>query len=316
MNQCINQVVTDRYTLIHGDCCEVTAGLPDDSVHLSLFSPPFASLYTYSDSERDLGNCKSLEEFLTHFGFLVKELFRVTKPGRHVVFHCMNLLCTKQHHGYIGLQDFRGDLIRLFQAHGFIYHSEACLWKDPVQAMQRTKALGLLHKTIRKDSSMCRQGLPDYVVAMRKPGGNDEPVGHTPEQFPVTLWQRYASPVWGDINPSNTLQRASARADEDERHICPLQLDVIERCLMLWSNPGDVVLSPFAGIGSEGYVALKMGRRFLGVELKDTYYAAAAANLETAAALPVDPYPNPYLQPDGSTLKPAKEDRGGYGGDA
>lgn len=278
----IDQAQGAGFTAYHGDCIDVVSGLPSDSVHYSIFSPPFASLYTYSNSDRDMGNCKDYDEFFTHFDFLVGELWRVLKPGRLLSFHCMNLPTSKTHHGYIGIQDFRGDLIRAFQKPGFIYHSEVCIWKDPVTAMQRTKALGLLHKQLKKDSCMSRQGVPDYLVTMRKPGTNDEPVSHTDESFPVTLWQRYASPVWMDINPSDTLQHRSAREHQDERHICPLQLQVIERGLDMWSNPGDVVLSPFMGIGSEGYVSLKKGRRFVGVELKESYYRQAVANLQGA----------------------------------
>jgi DNA modification methylase len=229
-----------------------------------------------------MGNCKGDQDFQEHFAFLVKELYRVTAPGRHVVFHCMNLPSSKQKDGVIGIKDFRGDLIRMFQAEGFVYHSEVCIWKDPVTAMQRTKALGLLHKTIRKDSSMSRTGIPDYVVAMRKPGENKKPISHSPEEFPVSLWQKIASPVWDDIDPSNTLNRNGARESDDERHICPLQLDVIERVLMLWSAKGDLVFSPFMGIGSEGFMAVKYGRRFLGCELKRSYYDIAKANLLAA----------------------------------
>ncbi len=280
----LNQTVTDRYALYHGDCIDVLRGLPDESAHFSVFSPPFASLYTYSASPRDMGNCRSHDEFFAHFRYLAPELFRVIKTGRLVSFHCMNLPTSKARDGVIGITDFRGQLIRAFQEVGFVYHSEVCIWKDPVTAMQRTKALGLLHKQVKKDSAMSRQGIPDYLVTMRKPGDNAEPVTHTPEDLPVTLWQRYASPVWMDIDPSNTLQHRSAREEEDERHICPLQLGVIERALHLWSNPGDTVLSPFAGIGSEGHVALSMGRRFVGAELKDSYYRQASANLAAAVA--------------------------------
>jgi len=204
-------------------------------------------------------------------------------PGRLLSFHCMNLPSSKERDGVIGIKDFRGELIRMFQEPGFIYHSEVVIWKDPVTAMQRTKALGLLHKTIRKDSSMSRQGIPDYLVTMRKPGENPERIAHTPESFPVSLWQRYASPVWFDINPSNTLTRTEAREDADERHICALQLEVIERGIELWSNPGDLVYSPFLGIGSEGHVALMKGRKFRGCELKESYYKQAVKNLIHAA---------------------------------
>ena len=277
-----NQVITPNYAVYHGDCVEVMKGIPDNSIHYSIFSPPFASLYTYSNSERDMGNSKDYEEFVEHYKFLIKEQFRTLKAGRLLSFHCMNLPTSKTHHGYIGIQDFRGELIRMYQEAGFIYHSEVCIWKDPVTAMQRTKALGLLHKTIRKDSSMSRQGIPDYLVTMRKAGENDEPIAHTHEDFPVSLWQKYASPVWMDINPSNTLQHRSAREEKDEKHICPLQLEVIERALMLWSNAGDTVLSPFGGIGSEGYTALKMGRKSVSIELKESYYEQNVRNHEAA----------------------------------
>lgn len=279
-----NQVITPNYAVYHGDCVEVMKGIPDNSIHYSVFSPPFASLYTYSNSERDMGNAKDYDEFTEHYKFLIKEQFRTLKEGRLLSFHCMNLPTSKTHHGYIGIQDFRGHLIKMYQDAGFIYHSEVCIWKDPVTAMQRTKALGLLHKTIRKDSSMSRQGIPDYLVTMRKPGDNDEPIAHTHENFPVSLWQKYASPVWMDINPSNTLQHRSAREEKDEKHICPLQLEVIERALQLWSNEGDTILSPFGGIGSEGYTALKMGRKSVSIELKESYYEQNVRNHEMAVS--------------------------------
>ena len=273
----------DGWTLHRGDCIEMLRAQPDNSVDYSVFSPPFASLYTYSNSMRDMGNCKTHDEFYEHFRFLVPELLRAHKPGRLLSFHCMNLPTSKARDGVIGLTDFRGLLIRIFQDAGWIYHSEVVIWKDPVTAMQRTKALGLLHKQIKKDSCMSRQGIPDYLVTMRKPGDNPDRVTHTNESFPVDLWQQYASPVWMDINPNETLQKASARENEDERHICPLQLEVIRRALLLWTNPGDLVLSPFAGIGSEGYVALQEGRRFCGAELKGSYWKQACLNLESVA---------------------------------
>lgn len=282
----LDQALSDRFALYNGDCIDVIRGLADNSVHYSVFSPPFASLYTYSSSPRDMGNAASHAEFFDHFKYLAPELYRVTKPGRLLSFHCMLLPTSKARDGYIGLTDFRGELIRIFRECGWIFHSEVVIWKDPVTAMQRTKALGLLHKQIKKDSCMSRQGIPDYVVTMRKPGDNPEPVTHTDDDFPVKLWQRYASPVWDDINPSDTLQYRSAREDKDERHICPLQLEVIRRCLKLWTNPGDTVLSPFAGIGSEGYVSLQEGRRFVGAELKRSYYEQAARNLASAEAGP------------------------------
>lgn len=265
-----------------GDCVDVASEMKDDSLHYTVYSPPFASLYTYSNSDRDMGNCTDYDVFFEQYKFLVKEIYRATMPGRLVSFHCMNLPTSKERHGFIGIQDFRGDLIRIHQDAGFIFHSEVCIWKDPVTAMQRTKALGLLHKQIRKDSCMSRQGIPDYLVTMRKPGENPEKVSHTHDDFPVSLWQRYASPVWMDINPSDTLQYRSAREHNDERHICPLQLEVIRRALKLWSNPGDLVFSPFMGIGSEGYVAIQEGRKFVGSELKRSYYEQACRNLAAA----------------------------------
>jgi hypothetical protein len=278
----IDQRFGEGWAMYLGDSCEVIKAIPDNTIHYSIFSPPFASLYTYSASERDMGNCRTHSEFYRHFEFLVKDLLRVMMPGRLLSFHCMNLPSSKTRDGVIGLLDFRGDLIRLFRDAGFVYHSEVVIWKDPVTAMQRTKALGLLHKQVKKDSCMSRQGIPDYLVTMRKPGDNPERVTHTNESFPVSLWQRYASPVWMDISPSKTLQRESAREDKDERHICPLQLEVIERAVELWTNHGDTVLSPFAGIGSEGYVAIQRGRRFLGIELKQSYFKQACGNLKRA----------------------------------
>lgn len=274
----------DGWTLHLGDCVEVVRALPDSSIDFSVFSPPFASLYTYSNSERDMGNCKTHGEFYEHFSYLVAELFRVLKSGRLVSFHCMNLPTSKTRDGFIGMSDFRGDLIRMFRDAGFIFHSEVVIWKDPVTAMQRTKAIGLLYKQLKKDSALSRQGIPDYLVTMRKPGDNPAPITKDPHDFPVGIWQNYASPVWMDINPSETLQKTSAREEKDERHIAPLQLEVIRRAVKLWTNPGDLVLSPFAGIGSEGYVALQEGRRFVGAELKTSYYDQACANLHRAAA--------------------------------
>lgn len=279
-----NQYVDERMALYHGDSCEVLTEIPSDSVHFEIYSPPFASLYTYSNSERDLGNSKDKHEFYEHFEFIVKELYRVLMPGRLMAVHCMNLPTSKSRDGFIGIDDFRGDLIRMYQQAGFIYHSEVCIWKDPVIAMQRTKALGLLHKQIKKDSAMCRQGIPDYLVVMRKPGDNPEPITHTNETFPVDIWQRYASPIWTDINPSDTLQYRSARDNEDEKHICPLQLTVIRRALNLWTNPDDVVLTPFMGIGSEVVTALENGRKAIGVELKDSYYKQAEKNARAVTA--------------------------------
>lgn len=283
----LNQEVNEKFSLYNGDSVEVLKGIPDNSIHYSIFSPPFASLYTYSNSDRDMGNSKTDDEFYEHFTFLVKELYRVTMPGRLLSFHCMNLPTSKVRDGVIGIKDFRGLLIRIFTDAGWIYHSEVCIWKNPVTAMQRTKALGLLWKQLKKDSAMSRQGIPDFIVTMRKPGDNPERVTHTDESFPCNVWQKYASPVWMDINQSDTLQRKSAREDKDEKHICPLQLEVIKRCIELWSNPNDIVLDPFAGIGSTPYVALRMGRRGLGVELKESYYEQAVKNCNEALGMPV-----------------------------
>lgn len=299
---CINQVVTDQYAIYNGDCVEVIAGLPDKSVDYSIFSPPFSSLYTYSNSPRDMGNARNDGEFFDQFHFLIKQLARVMKPGRNVSFHCMQLPTSKERDGYIGLKDFRGELIRAFQAEGFIYASEVTIWKDPVTAMQRTKALGLLHKTVRGNGSFSRQGIADYLVTMRAPGdiADADKVRHYRDDaeldieagkagvgrealecnlLPVQEWQQLASPIWMDINPSDTLQYKSAREHDDERHICPLQLEVIRRGIKLWTNPGDVVLTPFLGIGSEVYTAVEMGRRGIGAELKESYFAQAAKNI-------------------------------------
>lgn len=283
----LNQEVNEKFSLYNGDSVEVLKGIPDNSIHYSIFSPPFASLYTYSNSDRDMGNSKTDDEFYEHFTFLVKDLYRVTMPGRLLSFHCMNLPTSKVRDGVIGIKDFRGLLIRIFTDAGWIYHSEVCIWKNPVTAMQRTKALGLLWKQLKKDSAMSRQGIPDFIVTMRKPGDNPERVTHTDESFPCNVWQKYASPVWMDINQSDTLQRKSAREDKDEKHICPLQLEVIKRCIELWSNPNDIVLDPFAGIGSTPYVALRMGRRGLGVELKESYYEQAVKNCNEALKMSV-----------------------------
>lgn len=273
----------DGFTVHLGDCVKWTRRMDDNSIDYSVFSPPFADLFVYSNSDHDMGNCKNDAEFVAQLRYLISELFRIVKPGRNVSFHCMNLPTTKMRQGFIGLRDFRGDLIRAFQDAGFIYHSEVCIWKDPVVAMQRTKALGLLHKTIRENSTMSRMGLPDYVVTMRKPGDCEDRVKHEEEnELPVSLWQKYASPIWDDINQGRTLNKLPARDENDEKHMCPLQLDVIERCIHLWTNKGDLVFSPFTGIGSEGYSAVKMGRRFIGTELKPQYWELACQNIEDA----------------------------------
>ncbi len=305
----INQEVTDQYALYNGDSCEVIKSIPDDSIGFSVFSPPFSSLFTYSNSPRDMGNCKNDTEFFDQFRYLIKDLLRIMKHGRIVAVHCMNLPTSKQNHGHIGMRDFRGGIIREFEDAGFYFHSEVCIWKDPVVAMQRTKALGLLHKTIKKDSTMSRQGIPDTLCMFRKPGVNDDPVagefkyyvgsdhisgfkGETDienrfVQYPasgtsIDIWQRYASPIWHDINQTRTLQYKSGRSGNDERHICPLQLDVVERAMQLWSKEGDTVFTPFLGIGTEAYVAVKMNRKAIGIELKTSYFDLACKNLKSA----------------------------------
>ncbi|MBI9081614.1 MAG: hypothetical protein JEY79_17980 [Pseudodesulfovibrio sp.] len=284
----------DNWKMYLGDCVDIYSKLESNSIGYTIFSPPFASLYTYSNSERDMGNNKNYEAFMGHFSFLVRELYRVTMPGRSVSFHCMNIPLMKERDGYIGLRNFRDDLIRMFESYGFIFHSEHVIWKDPLIEATRTKALGLAHKQIMKDATMCRAGLPDYLVTMRKPGENAHPVSNpdgfirfvgdrepteTGIKYSHNVWRRYASPVWMDINQTRTLNYRCARGSKDERHICPLQLDVIERGIELWSKKGDTVSSPFAGIGSEGYVAVKAGRKFVGCELKSSYWSVAVKNL-------------------------------------
>lgn len=283
----LDQFIGEDYALYNGDCVEVSKGLPDASIHFSIFSPPFANLYIYSDSERDAGNCKNDDEFFQHFDFLIPELLRVTVPGRLCAVHCKQLVNYKGRDGAAGLRDFRGEIIRHFLNAGWAYHSEVCIWKDPVIEMQRTKAHGLLYKQLRADSSFSRQGLPDYLVMFRKWPSSEaeeekiEPVTHTKEDFTLDMWQRYASPVWFDIQQTNVLNIQQARESQDEKHICPLQLDVISRALELWTNKGDTVFSPFTGIGSEGYESLRLGRKFVGAELKEAYIQVARRNLES-----------------------------------
>lgn len=299
----LNQVINDRFAIYHADNVELVRGIPDNSIHYTLFSPPFSSLYTYSNSDRDMGNSKNDTEFMNHFQYLAKELYRITMPGRLLSFHCMDLPLMKERDGVIGLKDFPSMIRQVFEDCGFIYHSKVTIYKSPVSEMQRTKALGLLHKQIKKDSTMSRQGIPDYIVTMRKPGENPERVTHTDESFPVSVWQRYASPVWMDIRQSDTLQRTSARAEKDEKHIAPLQLEVIKRCIELWTNPDDIVLDPFAGIGSTNYVALRMNRRTMGVELKESYYNQAVANC--LQALQMEPLEDLFDEKEAQEPSPA-----------
>ena len=295
------------WELYLGDCVEVTKKLKEESIDYSIFSPPFASLYTYSNSDRDMGNNRKYDDFWKHFNYFIPELYRVLCSGRLVSVHCMNLPTNKQRDGYIGLKDFRGDIIRAFQKAGFIYQSEAVIWKDPVVAMQRTKALGLLWKQIKKDSSMCRQGIPDYLLTFRKQGENKKPISHTSDEFPVDKWQHYASPCWMDIKQTNTLNAKLARHNDDERHICPLQLDVIYRAIDLWSLKGDTVFSPFAGIGSELFVAIQNQRKGVGIELKESYWNIACENLCMAKSIGKLDYGN-----NGEVIKP-RITKGNYG---
>lgn len=270
--------------LYNADCIEVLAGLPDGMIDLAIFSPPFSDLFVYSDSERDMGNCASHDEFMAHYRFFAENLYRAMKPGRMTCVHCTDLPSRKGRDGFIGLHDFSGDLIKAHQAAGFVYHARAVIWKDPVVEMQRTKALGLLYKQLKKDSAMSRVGMPDYMLFFRKDEPNPEPITHLPEDLPVGQWQELASPVWMTVQQGNVLNGRLARGQEDEKHICPLQLDVIERCVTLYSNTGDLVLDPFNGIGSTGFQALKMGRKYLGIELKPEYAKQAAKFLAEAEA--------------------------------
>lgn len=277
-----------NWSLYNADCCEAIKAIPDNSIHYSIFSPPFGTtLYVYNASERDMGNGRSYIEFARHFGFLAKELQRVIMPGRLVSMHCMDIPLMKERDGEIGLFDFPGSLTRMMQRNGFVKHSEVTIWKDPVMAVQRTKALGLLHKQLKKDSAWSRQGIPDKLITFRKRGDNPERVTKTNESFPVDKWQDYASPVWRnlpdpvwmDIRTNDTLGFIAARDGKDERHICPTQLTVLERGIELWTNPGDIVLDPFNGIGSTGWVSLKNNRRYIGFELKESYFSLAAEYL-------------------------------------
>lgn len=300
------------WALYNSDCIEMMKGLPENSAHYAIWSPPFASLYTFSDNPRDVSNNSDDRVFWTHYRFVLEGVYRALKPGRLISIHCMDLPTSITRDGFIGMRDFPGENIRLCQDIGFIYHSRVCIRKDPVSAMQRTKALGLLHKQIVKDSALSRMAIADYVITLRKPGENDQPVSGVFETYygddatdaeittearrsinaggsrslaehkSILIWQRYAEPIWTDINQSDVLSHRMAREEHDERHISPLQLTVIRRSLQTWTNPGDVVLSPFAGIGSAGYVALEMGRRFVGAELKPSYYRQAVANLTAA----------------------------------
>lgn len=288
--RCLDSARGDAWALYHGDCVDVVSQLPDASIDLALYSPPFSSTYTYSDDIRDMGNVDNDPTFFEGYRYLVAELHRVVRPGRLVVVHCKDLVNYASSSGMAGLRDFPGELIRAHVEAGFAFHSRVTIWKSPVTEMQRTKAHGLLYKQLRADSTFSRQGMAEYVLAFRRwPHTEAESelvrsVGHRPEDFPLDRWQEWASPVWMDIRQTHVLNVAMAREDKDEKHMCPLQLDVIERAVTLWSNPGDVILSPFAGIASEGVGALRLGRRFVGVELKPSYFAHAVKNLTNESA--------------------------------
>lgn len=311
----VEQIVTDQYAIYQGDCCDLIRGIPSGSIHFGIHSPPFEGLYKFSNYDRDISNNDG-PQFWEHYGFLIKELFRVTRPGRLHAVHVMQLPTSKTRHGYIGMRDFRGEVVRAYEDAGWIFHSEVCIWKDPVVAQQRTKSIRLLHKQITKDSTISGMGLADYVVMFRKPGDNESAISGMFEKWAgdesldvsrdaydrhaaqtrdegrdvwpyekwksILIWQRYASPVWADIDQTRTLQYRGGRDEKDEQHISPLQLDVIERCVDMWSLPGETVITPFLGIGSEVYVAATMGRKGIGFELKPSYFRQAAKNLEAA----------------------------------
>ena len=285
--EALDATTTDDWAMYNGDCVEVVRQLPDKSVDFQVFSPPFANVYLYSDSTRDMGNCDSEAEFMHHYRFLAKELYRTLRPGRLCAVHCKDTIRYKGAHGRAGMHDLPGDLTREMEAAGFQYHCRVTVWKDPVEEQRKTKNHGLLYKQLRKDSSFSRVGMPEYVLLFRRWADEDRevddvrPVGHTRETFPLDRWQQWASPVWMDVRHTDVLNVRAARDDRDERHMCPLSLDLIQRCVRLWSNEGDLVLSPFGGVGSEGVGALRAGRRFIGVELKPSYYRQAVKNLKS-----------------------------------
>lgn len=296
---CLNETHGENWSAYHGDCCDVIRQLPDNSIGFSVYSPPFGNLFVYSDSAADMGNSSTDGEFEDHYKFMVREKFRITKPGRLSAVHCSDLPLKKWKDGESGISDFSGQIVRIHQDAGFVLHSRVTIWKDPVVEMTRTKALGLQYGQLIKDSSKTRVGMPDYLLIFRKPGDNAEPIPHQMSmetanrlgrarknagsfEFSLPQWQEWASPVWMTVDQGNVLNGHMAKDGSDERHICPLQLDVIFRALVLWSNPGDVVLSPFMGIGSEGYQSVKQGRRFIGVELKESYFKQATRFLAEA----------------------------------
>ncbi len=278
--RCLGEAHSSTFAAYHGDCVDVVRQMPDESIGFSVYSPPFSNLFCYSDSVADMGNAANDAEFLTQYGFLLRELFRVTMPGRLSAVHCSDIPLQKWKDGMIGIKDLSGDIVRAHQEAGWVLHSRVTIWKSPVVEMTRTKALGLLYKQLQKDSARSRTGMPDYLLVFRKDGENPSPIEHTPGEFPLDQWQEWASPVWMSVDQTRTLNVRMAREVNDERHLCPLQLDVIERALVMWSNPGDVVLSPFMGIASEGVACLRRKRRFVGVELKESYFRQAVKYLQ------------------------------------
>lgn len=292
----LDQFFTKNTALYNGDSTEIIKEIPNESIGLSVFSPPFAELYTYSNSERDMGNSKDYSEFWIHFKFLIKEIHRITKQGRNVCIHCMDIPAMKERDGFIGIKDFSGDIKKAMEEVGFVYHSRVTIWKDPLIEATRTKAIGLMHKQLTKDSTMSRQGLPDYILTFRKKGKNNQPIKNSFESTeyfgkdePLVqglkrshlIWQKYASPVWLDIRQTNTLNFREGRDEKDEKHICPLQIDTIARCVQLWSNPGDIVFTPYGGVGSEPHTAVSLGRKSVAIELKESYYKQMIKNVST-----------------------------------
>ncbi|MEG1558403.1 MAG: DNA methyltransferase [Oscillospiraceae bacterium] len=293
----MTEVITDRYSLFNGDCVDVYSQLPDNSIHLHVFSPPFANLYIYSDDLRDMGNCKNTDDFFSQLGYLSPHLYRTLMPGRIMAVHCKQLAKYKGRDGASGWIDFRGELIRHYEAAGFQYHSEIVIWTDPVLEMQKTKTQRLLYCQLRRDASLTGIGMPEYIILFRKWEKEKEvtePIKHYRDEdeakkyegsvrqaFDLDQWQRYASPVWFDIKRTDVLNARIARDDRDEKHICPLQLEVIRRIVRLWSNPGDIVSSPFGGIGSEPYIALEQSRRAVASELKPSYFRQMVTNCES-----------------------------------
>lgn len=279
--RCLNSDAGERWQAMQGDCVDVLSQMPDECIDFSVYSPPFGSLFVYSESAADMGNSTD-EEFAQHYSYLVREKFRVTLRGRLTAVHCSDLPMTKWKDGSVGIKDFSGQIIKLHEDAGWILHGRRTIWKCPVVEMTRTKHVGLLYKQLKKDSSKSRGGMPDYLLTFIKPGENSKPIAHTPDQFPLEQWQEWASPVWMTVNQSNVMNVKTAREAQDERHLCPLQLDVIERAIIMWSNPDDIVLSPFMGIGSEGVTSLNLGRRFVGIELKESYWKQSCRYLDSA----------------------------------